>query len=74
MEITIATLLVHVLHNHVYYMKEATLSGFRTAAEFPSLYLNETRYAFCTDTSCPFDFLDFGAVDSIGRPKKSTGG
>lgn len=51
----------------------STLTGFRTAAEFPSANRYETRYFFSTFfRNADLVLLAEGTV--ISRPKKSTGG
>ena len=63
------------------YRNDEILTGLLTAAELPSLYLNETLNSFLDDWCEPdadrsfLLFFDTGfAVWAIGRPKKSTGG
>ena len=54
--------------------KDAIFTGLRTAAELPSLNLNDTRYvavAFFREDGGLF-FSALGVT--IGRPKKSSGG
>ena len=63
---------------HLPHINEDTLTGLRTAAEFPSLNLYLTRYPIAAPsptTSVFFVELTLtGFLVSISRPKKSVGG
>lgn len=56
------------IHQPATYMNAETLTGFRTAAEFPSLNLYATRYG-CTFG--PLFALSVFSLGTIGLPKKS---